>query len=105
MTTLRRGREFQRVLTAILFASYLLVLALAASPALHQWLHDDAEEADHQCAAVTAIQGQLDRPVVQPVVTASPTQFWIEPRAALYAVKTASLFLLVRGLEHAPPLG
>ena len=105
ITKLWRVDGLQRGMTAVVFGAYMFVLAMAASPALHQWLHDDADEANHQCAAVTAMQGQLDRPTVQPAVVASPTQFWIEPRPAHYALKIASLFLVVRGLEHAPPIG
>ncbi len=99
------GREFQRVLTVILFASYLLVLAMAASPALHQWLHDDADEAEHQCAAVSASLGQIDRPHDSPAVFATPSVVWFEPRPTHYAVTIVRLFLVVGGLEHAPPKG
>jgi hypothetical protein len=105
MIRIFRLEGMQRAITAGICASYLLVLAMAACPALHQWLHDDADEADHQCAVVTAIQGQLDRPVVQPDVVASPTASWIEPPPRLYALAIVPLFLVVRGLEHAPPVG
>jgi hypothetical protein len=105
MTMLRRNEGAQRAITAVVFASYLLVLAMAASPALHEWMHGDADEADHQCAAVTAIHGQLDRAVVDPAIVALPALSWVEPRPFLYAVTIARLFLLVRGLEHAPPVG
>lgn len=93
----------QRVVTAILLASYLLVLAMAASPALHQWLHDDADEADHQCAAVTAAHGQMDRPMAEIAVVASPAPSWVQARPAIYANKVARVFLVNGVLEHAPP--
>ncbi len=77
---------------------------MAASPTLHQWLHDDADEADHQCAAVTAVHGQLDRPPVEVAVVASPARTWIHTPPAIYAITVARLFLLVSVLEHAPPV-
>jgi hypothetical protein len=104
MTEEMRHKGIQRAITAVVLASYLLVLAMAASPALHQWLHDDADEADHHCAAVTAIHGQIDRTVDAPTLSALPALSWVEPRPVLYAVTIDRLFLVVRGLEHAPPL-
>src|SRR5450432_3232557 len=103
MIRVRQSKGVQQGIAAVVFAAYLLVLAMAASPALHEWLHDDADEADHQCAVVTAILGQVDRPVVADVIVASPTLSWIEPRPALYAITIDRLFLLVGVFEHAPP--
>ncbi|OAI43168.1 hypothetical protein AYO41_02665 [Verrucomicrobia bacterium SCGC AG-212-E04] len=95
----------QRVITAVMLAAYVLVLAMASCPSLHQWLHDDADEPDHQCAAVTASQGQIDQPAGQPAIAAAPATVWLEPRPALYALTIARLFLVTRVLEHAPPIG
>ncbi len=100
-----RSPKIQQAMTAIVFASYLLVLAMAACPELHHWLHDAADEAEHQCAAVAVSLGQIDRPLDRPVVVACPTVVWLEPRPALYALTIVRLFLVVRGLEHAPPTG
>jgi hypothetical protein len=103
MIRIRHVEGVQRAVTAILCASYLLVLAMAASPALHEWLHGDADEADHQCAAVTAALGQLDRPEVDVAAIALPAPSWIPPRPEIYAIAVTRLFLLVSVLEHAPP--
>ena len=105
MTTFWRIEGIQRAGSAVAFSAYMAVLAMAACPALHHWLHDDADEADHQCAAVTVIQGQVDRPVAELAGIASAATFWLEPRPLLYAVMVVRLFLTVRGLEHAPPIG
>ena len=48
------GRFF---LAGLLVALLCLVSFLAASPSLHQWLHDDAGQASHQCA-ITLLQQQ-----------------------------------------------
>jgi len=37
----------------------LLVQSMAAVPALHQWLHRDADEATHQCAVTLFLSGQV----------------------------------------------
>ena len=104
MIRIRHIQRAQQAVTALLFASYLLVLAMAASPALHQWLHDDADESDHQCAVVAAIHGQIDRPIADTAIVASTELSWVEPRPALYAVAIERLFLSIQGLEHAPPV-
>ena len=95
----------QRTIAAGQIALYLLVLAMAASPALHHWLHDDADEDGHQCAVVTVYQGQLDRPATEPVIATLAPVIWWEPRVQHYALTISRLFLVVRVLEHAPPLG
>ena len=47
-------RSFLACLLAVWFLSSSL---LAASPALHQWLHDDAGQSSHQCA-ITLLEHQ-----------------------------------------------
>ena len=105
MTAQGRSNGIQRTIAAGLIAIYLLVLAMAASPALHHWLHDDADDDGHQCAMVTVYQGQLDRPAAEAVVAALTPVVWWEPRVQLYALTISRLFLVVRVLEHAPPTG
>jgi hypothetical protein len=79
-----------RFLAIGLLAAHLAVVALAMSPALHQWLHCDADESDHQCAVTAMIDGQFDRPeaqsleIIRPLVIAetrdvlNPAQPWPE---------------------------
>ena len=104
MIRLLHAAGMQRAFTALVFAANLLVLAMAASPDLHQWLHGDADESDHQCAVATAVQGQLDRPPVDVAAVASPCSTWIESSPTIYVFTIARLFLLVSVLEHAPPV-
>jgi len=53
-------------------ALYVTGAALAALPALHQWLHHDAASPEHQCAATVVAQGQVDAAVTT-VSLAVPT--------------------------------
>lgn len=38
---------------------FLLVQLMAAVPCFHAWLHHDASEADHECAATLLLSGQV----------------------------------------------
>jgi hypothetical protein len=63
----------------------LLLSAMAASPALHEWFHSDASDAQHQCAVTMFAHGQMDSgaldvPVVAPlsmVATLATVEFSI----------------------------
>jgi len=48
-----------RLLAGGCVALVVLLAVLAASPALHEWLHHDAGDADHECA-VTLFQHGAD---------------------------------------------
>jgi hypothetical protein len=49
----------QTVIALILVATVLLLDAMAASPALHEWIHADAGAPDHQCAVTLFAHGQV----------------------------------------------
>ena len=93
--------RLQRVLVAILLAHLLAVMAMAASPALHEWVHGDAKDSGHDCAVVVFIAGGAEAAVVVVFVVAvlvasgSPAVLrgeWVE-----------GIFRVLRILEHAPP--
>lgn len=46
-------------LCVLVAASLLLSLAMAASPALHKFFHEDADSAEHACAATLIASGQV----------------------------------------------
>jgi hypothetical protein len=60
----------QAVIVVLLVACVLLLNALAASPALHELLHKDADSSVHQCAVTMFLHGKVDsaRVSVSPVV-------------------------------------
>ena len=93
--------RLRRVLVAILLAHLLAVMAMAASPALHEWVHWDANDRDHDCAVVLFMAGGADAAVVVVLVVAvlatsgsqaMPRGEWVE-----------GIFRVLRILEHAPP--
>src|SRR6516165_6140489 len=103
MIVLCQRRGWQRAVSAALIGSYLLVLAMSASPALHQWLHNDADEADHQCAVVTTLSGQIDVPPAGELALVAPPPLALEWSPARRAVRFVSIFLVTGVMEHAPP--
>ncbi len=93
--------RFRRVLVALLLTHLLVVMAMAASPVLHEWIHGDAHEGDHDCAVVLFTGGGVEAAAVVTLVVAvlvssgsqaMPRCEWVE-----------GLFRVLRILEHAPP--
>ena len=74
---------------------------MAASPALHEWVHAGANDNAHECAVVLFMAGGAEEAVlvvlVVAVLVASGSQAvasdeWVE-----------GIFRVLRILEHAPP--
>jgi hypothetical protein len=53
-------KVFKPLTGGLLVAFVLLLNAMAALPALHEFFHADAGRADHQCAVTFFAQGQMD---------------------------------------------
>jgi hypothetical protein len=70
-----------RLLAGGCVALVVLLAVLAASPALHEWLHHDAGGADHECA-VTLFQHGADAAVAAVAVAAT---VWIAVALAVIA--------------------
>jgi hypothetical protein len=64
------------VITALLVALVLLLDAMAASPELHEFFHNDAGAPEHQCAVTMFAHGQVDTAVVD--IAAVVPVIWIE---------------------------
>jgi len=59
---LRSGGRPLRVSAAVMAFLFLVLIAFAASPALHQAIHTDANDAHHHCAITALTHGQVDVP-------------------------------------------
>jgi len=60
----------------LLIGLVLLLNAMASAPALHELIHHDASQADHQCAVTLFAHGKVDSagpavPVIVPTVTSA----------------------------------
>ncbi len=102
----RSDRHFclQYRLAAVLLLTHLLaVMALAASPRLHHWVHPDADDDDHDCAVVLFLHGGCDQasaPLAVPVCVHS----WLAVSPVeLPPLWVAGIFAVHGTLEHAPP--
>jgi len=89
------------LLATLLIGLVLLLDAMAASPALHELIHKDADRPGHECAVTMFAHGKVDSLSCElPVV--APTG-WVEtiPFARCYIAST-----VVENLPHgrAPPL-
>jgi hypothetical protein len=54
------GSRCQAVISALLIALVLMLDALAASPALHALVHNDANQSGHQCVVTLFAHGQVE---------------------------------------------
>lgn len=81
-------------------AGFLLALALATSPQLHQLVHPDGGQPAHSCLAKTLQAGTYEAVVVVAIQLAAASVTRVPLRDA---GKVESFFLSCRLLEHGPP--
>ena len=58
----RSGSRPARAVAVAMILLLLCILALAASPALHERMHADAKDVHHHCVITVFAQGQVDAP-------------------------------------------
>lgn len=93
--------RLRRVLVAVLLVHLLAVMAMAASPGLHEWVHDGANESGHDCAVVLFMTGGAEQAVVVILVVA--VLVTSGSQAVLRGEWVEGIFRVLRILEHAPP--
>ena len=101
-----RSAPMSAILRVALFsaalAGFILAFALAASPGLHEWAHQDSGGEQHQCLATALHAGACSDVAPEPVAIAFASDSnEAAPEDGLRAAP--SLFLSCRILEHAPP--
>ena len=92
-----------RLLLLGMAASYLLALAMAVSPALHHWVHQDSDESIHHCVVTALADAQVDSPTPGSIFAAPLPQATVSldlPRDLL----NIAIFSAGFPLEHAPPV-
>ena len=92
-----------RLAAVLLLAHLLAIIALAASPRLHHWVHPDADDDDHDCAVELFLHGG-GGPVPVAVVAPVCAHPWLvaSPPGDV-PVWVAGIFAVHGTLEHAPP--
>lgn len=101
LSSFRTLRTAQAVVAALL-AMLLLVMAAATWKPLHEWLHHDADEADHHCAITLFASGGCDASFVDEAVC--PILLPLPPdRTIAFAAWVPNVFLSECVCEHGPP--
>jgi hypothetical protein len=63
-------RTAKPALAGLLVLLLLFIAALASSPTLHNWFHDDARSPDHNCVITLFAKGQLSPTAVASILVA-----------------------------------
>jgi hypothetical protein len=103
LKSLRHAGVLRLALVGAVLAGFLMALALATSSALHERIHHDADQPEHQCLA-TAIGcgGCVDAPTAPTLTAFVAVLSEIAPKDRSRVVE--SPFLSCGVLEHAPPV-
>ncbi len=103
-TTLQARPAFLRVIVSVVLAHFLAVLAMAASPGLHDLAHHDSEHGEHHCAVTDMLSGATgDGAPAQSFTVAAIVPHQFLSVAEFDPLWIAALFLTGCVLEHAPP--
>jgi hypothetical protein len=105
MKRLRDAKAWRNAFACLLTAHLLIVVVLAASPQLHQLLHHDADQSNHECAVTLMVSGGSDGSSVPQILEAGAIlpvvfDFLLEANSR----DVSALFLGAHIFEHAPPL-
>lgn len=101
LSSFRNLRTAPAVVAALL-AMLVLIIAAATWKPLHEWLHHDADEADHHCAVTLLATGSCDTSLVDAAL--SPTPLPLPVDSALPQESCIpNVFLSACAFEHGPP--
>lgn len=97
-----RNRASRRGWAVVSLGIFLTLLLFTSSHSLHKLIHPDADSPDHQCAITMLVHGQVNAPVVPPVLIAFAfALLFVLPPARLLAF---SSFDYRFSASRAPPL-
>ena len=99
-----QGSAIARFFVATLVSTaFLWTIVLSASPGLHERVHLDANQSQHECAATLIASGNCHHSAAAPVVTAPVPAVQFSKIPALNPIWVVSPFLGASIFEHAPP--
>ena len=94
---------FRRLIAALTLAHLVAVLALAASPRLHHWVHPDEQDDDGDCAVVLFLHGGCNQ-APAPLIVPGCADIWQTTDAIVTEpIRVPSVFAVCGVLEQAPP--
>ena len=95
--------SLKRITSSLLCCCWLWALALAASPALHEWAHGgEAGHEDHDCVVKLLVLGGCDAPDAAPALVVAPVEFSVVSWSLAGRDVPGAIFLSGT-LEHGPP--
>ena len=92
-----------RIIAFALMAGVFWITALSASPGLHEWLHADAGDPNHDCAVTLFSSGQATHVGADLVFVVRPERLEVSDSIPCCETVLGSFFLGCSILEHAPP--
>ncbi len=99
------SRKAKRGLAALSVAVFLLLQAMVTFPGLHELLHHDAAEPDHQCAVTLFVHGQVHyADTVIPVLRPEPLPVFVQSLREAIFVSPDVRLLPGRGPPFLPSL-
>src|SRR5437879_6221177 len=93
---------FPRAIGFAVLLHLLVVLWMAASPALHAAAHPDASEPEHSCCVTLFEAGNFNAPTLHADFTAK-AELPVVARIGPISVWGGETFVVLGILEHAPP--
>jgi hypothetical protein len=100
----RSGGIYRSFIAVSVSAAFSWALTLSASPQLHERVHPDANQSDHQCAITLIAAGNYHHAAAIPILDASAPILQFCKVAALTPTWVPAPFLGASIFEHAPPL-
>ena len=104
-SALRRSVDLYRALTAVFIsAAFIWSLALSVSPQLHERVHPDANQSNHECAITLVAAGNCHHATTGPLIMVPVPVIQFSDLATLDSTWVPSPFLGASIFEHAPPV-
>lgn len=93
-----------QVVAACVMLPWLMAMAMAVSPELHEHVHEDAGHADHECVVTHLQAGDFSDAAPPPFFLVLPTVRHTEESLAIAPDSWVQPLFLKNGvLEHGPP--
>jgi hypothetical protein len=86
-----------------LIGAFLLANALSVSPDLHERVHPDADQPQHECAVTLIAAGNYHHSSPTPLIAPVQTVVEFSNLAVPNPTRVQSIFLLAHVFAHGPP--
>ena len=100
----RRASVCRAIVAVSISSAFFWALALSVSPQLHERIHSDASQGNHECAITLVAAGNYHHATNSPVIVLSAPAIQFSDLATLDSIWVPSPFLGASIFEHAPPV-